>query len=148
MVHVKIVWLPDGTVPYMRGKHILLYLLAIIVLLAGMAYTVLLLLRQWLPKNKYFHWVTYHRLLEHYNYHAPYTFKYRYWTGLLLLVRVMQYIGSALNVSSAPGINLLTTGIVMIYLLVFKGYVGIHSCIYKKWLNDAIEVSCFMNLLI
>ena len=143
------VWLPDGTVPYMRGKHILLFLLAIIVLLAGMAYTVLLLLWQWLPKIKYFHWVTYHRLylfLE--PYHAPYTFKYRYWTGLLLLVRVMLYIGSALNVSGAPGINLLTTGIVMICLIVFKGCVGINGCIYKKWLNDAIEMLCYINLLI
>ena len=145
----EIVWLPDGTVPYLRGKHILLFLLAIAILLTGMTYTVLLLSWQWLPQNRFFKWVTYHRFylfLE--PYHAPYTFKYRYWTGLLLLVRVVLYMASALNISGAPGIDLLVTGIVMICLLLFKGYIGIHGRIYKKWPIDAIEPLCYVNLLI
>ena len=145
----EIVWLPDGTVPYWRGKHILLFLLAIAILLTGMAYTVLLLLWQWLPQNRFFKWVTYHRFylfLE--PYHAPYAFKYRYWTGLLLLVRVVLYMASALNASGAPGIDLLVTGIVMICLLLFKGYVGIHGRVYKKWPIDAIETLCYVNILI
>ena len=36
----------------------------------------------------------------------------------------------------------------MICLLVFEGYVGIHGCIHKKWLNDAIEILCYVNHLI
>lgn len=63
-------------------------------------------------------------------------------------MRVVLYLVSALNVSGAPGIDLLATGIVMICLLLFKGYIGIHCCIYKKWPIDAIETLCYVNLLI
>ena len=55
-------------------------------------------------------------------YHAPYTFKHRYWTGLLLLIRAMLYIISAAKVSSDPAVNLLAIGIAMIGLLLLKGY--------------------------
>lgn len=68
-----------------------------------------------------FKWVRYHRLhLFIEPYHAPYTFKHRYWTGLLLLVRVVLYIASALNVSGAPGVNLLVTGVVVFSLFLLK----------------------------
>ena len=50
-------------------------------------------------------------------YHAPYAFKHRYWTGLLLLVRVTVYVISAANVSGDRGITLLAIGIVANILL-------------------------------
>ena len=55
-------------------------------------------------------------------YHAPYTFKHRYWTGLLLLIHAMLYIISAAKVSCDPAVNLLAIGIAMIGLLLLKGY--------------------------
>ena len=146
----EVVWLPDGNIHYLRGKHLLLFFAAIIVLLTGVVYTLLLLFWQWLPQNRFFKWVsTYHKLylfLE--PYHAPYAFKYRYWTGLLLLLRVILYTASALNISSAPGVDLLITGLVMICLTLFKGYVGIHGRIYRKWPVDIIETTCYVNILI
>ena len=38
----EIVWLPDGTVRYLSGKHIPLFITAIFILLVGLLYTVLL----------------------------------------------------------------------------------------------------------
>ena len=38
----KMVWLPDATVEYLRGKHIVLFAVAILILLAGVIYTSLL----------------------------------------------------------------------------------------------------------
>ena len=40
---VKTVWLPDATVNYLSGKHVLLFLTAVFILLVGLVYTALLL---------------------------------------------------------------------------------------------------------
>ena len=148
----EVVWLSDGTVNYLKGKHIFLFFIALLVLLFGGAYTALLFFWQWLvyyQNNTIFKWVRYHRFylfLE--PYHAPYTFKHRYWTGLLLLVRVILYMASALNVSGDPSINLLVTGLIMVSLLLFKGYSErINGPIYKSWPIDALETSCHINII-
>ena len=146
-----LVWLPDGTVRFLRGKHLVLFFIAVLILLAGVAYTALLFFWQWLvyyQNKKLFGWVRYQRFslfLE--PYHAPYVHKHRYWTGLLLLLRVVLYIASALNVSRAPGLELLLTGIVMVSLLLFKGSVGINGRIYRKWPVDVLETTSYMNII-
>ena len=148
----RVVWLPDGTVNYLRGKHILLFFLAVLILLAGTAYTTLLLGWQWFiqyQNKKIFMWMKYHKLFLFLEpYHAPYDFRYRYWTGLLLLVRALLYIASALNVSRAPGIDLLITAIVMVILTLMKSHLGSNGRIYKKWPIDVIELMCYVNLTI
>lgn len=148
----EVVWLSDGTINYLKGKHIFLFFIAVLVLLFGGAYTALLFFWQWLIyyQNKtIFRWVRYHRFrlfLE--PYHAPYTFKHRYWTGLLLLVRVILYLASALNVSGDPGINLLVTGLVMVSLFLLKSCLErVKGPIYKSWPVDALETSCHINIV-
>ena len=42
-------------------------------------------------------------------YHKPYTPKHHYWTGLLLIVRIILYIVAATNVSNHPTIEGLRT---------------------------------------
>ena len=37
-----VVWLPDATFPYLRGKHIVLFIIAVVILLIGTLYTCLL----------------------------------------------------------------------------------------------------------
>ena len=39
---VKMVWLPDATVNYLSGKHVILFLAAVLILLVGLVYTALL----------------------------------------------------------------------------------------------------------
>ena len=146
----EVVWLPDGTISYLSGKHVLLFITAILILLAGVAYTSLLFSWQWLIyyQLKILKWAKHHKLslfLE--PYHAPYKFKHRYWTGLLLLVRAVLYIASALNVSRSPRVDLLVTGIVMMSLLLLKGHVGNKSSIYRKWLVDVLETACYVNII-
>jgi hypothetical protein len=146
----EIVWLPDATVGYFRGRHICLFFIALLVLLAGIAYTVLLFSWQWLLqcKNKALAKtiVTYHRLYMFLEpYHAPYNYKYRYWTGLLLLVRATLYVIAAVNVSNDPEVNLLAVAIAMTGILLLKGFAN--KSIYKRWPLDVLEVSCYANIL-
>ena len=44
----KVVWRPDGSVDYFRGKHIPLFLVAVAILTIGLAYTCVLFAWQWL----------------------------------------------------------------------------------------------------
>ena len=77
-----VVWLPDGNMQYFQGKHIALAVAAILIIVVGVPYTLLLIFCQWIvqlpnvkrTKNTRF-------ILIIATYHAPYSIKHRYWTG-------------------------------------------------------------------
>ena len=87
--YFEVVWLPDASIPYLSGKHIPLFILAILILTIGVAYTFGLIAWQWLvrlPDIVPFKWTKGAKLTYLMDaYHAPYVTKNRYWTGLLLL---------------------------------------------------------------
>ena len=144
----KVVWLPDATVGYLDGKHIALFLVAVLILVIGLVYTVLVFSWQWLlrlPDWKIFKWTRNPKLQTFIEtYHTPYTPRHRYWTGLLLLVRVVLHLVAAVNVSNSPQVALfsvsLTTG-----GLLFLGYCG---RVYKKWPLDLLDSFFYFNLLL
>ena len=137
----KRVWLADATVMYLHGKHIVLFLVAIFILILGAGYTLLLLFWQWLLQ-----WVKYQKLCHFLEpYHAPYLHKHRYWTGLLLLVRIAVYLAIVLNGSGDPSMNLLVIIVAISGLLFLKGQIG---QIYKRKITDVIETICYLNILL
>ena len=44
----QLLWLPDATVAYLSGKHAVLFITAILVILVGLIYTILLFFWQWI----------------------------------------------------------------------------------------------------
>ena len=147
---VRSVWLPDATVTYLSGKHVLLFLTAILILLVGLFYTVLLFSWQWLlhfPRWRIFRWSRDQKLqtfIETYN--TPYTPKYRYWTGLLLLARAILYLVAAVNVSNDPTVALTAIIFTVCCISILKGFIG--SRVYRKWPVDVLETFFYLNLLI
>lgn len=147
----KTVWLSDATVQYFYGKHSALFLVAITVLFVGILFTILLLFWQWilrLPDN-----LRCLRLLRHHKfqifietYHAPYNLEYRYWTGLLLLVRAVLYLVAAVNVSGDPRVTYLT----LLFILggIMTGKWVLKTNLNKMWQNDFLEGITHVNLLI
>ena len=75
-------------------------------------------------------------------YHAPYRAKSRYWTGFLLLCRVVLYTTSAVNVSGDPSINLIAVIVVITCLFMLK------FDIYKQWPINVLETGTYVNLLL
>ena len=122
---VKVVWLPDATVGYLDGKHIALFLVAVLILVIGLVYTVLVFSWQWLlrlPDWKIFKWSRNPKLQTFIEtYHTPYTARHRYWTGLLLLVRVILHLVAAVNVSNSPQVALISICICIGGLFFLKG---------------------------
>ena len=141
---IKRVWLADATIEYFSVKHSVLFLVAILILIVSIAYTLLLLFWQWLLR-----FITHrHPKVSHFFevYHVPYITKYRYWTGLLLVVRVLLYLVFALNTSGDPGVNLIaiitmTSGL----LSLLKGQFG---QIYKNLAIDLLETACYLNIIL
>ena len=145
------VWLPDGNVPYFRGKHVVLVLVALLIILVGVPYTILLFLWQWLvraPEWKVFKWTRNTKLNAFISvHHAPYNSKYRYWTGLLLLVRVVLYITASIatSYSNNPQSSLLVTLILVGGLFFLNGIAGFR--VYKNLIVDVLETGLYFNLL-
>ena len=143
-------WLLDASIGYLSGRHSLLFVIAIFILLVGVIYTTLLFTWQWFVQfneRKFFKPIRNQKLILFIEtYHAPYNPQHRYWTGLLLLVRVILYVVSAMNVPGDSRVNLLVVGIAAICLLFFKEIAGIKRRVYKKWPIELLDVSCFINL--
>ena len=161
----EIIWLPDATVKYFTGKHAVLFFTALIIILIGVLFTFLLISWQWLPKlsgcilferfrNKkciklpkwrLFMWIKQQiQVLQIFmkSYTEPYSVNHRYWTGLLLLARVVLYLTSAINVSGDPQITFVTLLVIVGCLMAPKW------SIYEKEFINILESVTYINLLI
>lgn len=134
------VWLHDGNLQYLRGKHIPLFVVSIIIfLLLFLPYTLLLLLGQWLQK---FSWFNSHRVKHFLDaYYAPYTDKHCYWTGLLLLARCFLFLMFA---TCGKSVNLLAISSVIIGL--FSLVTLFTKGVYMSWYIWLLEASFLLNL--
>ena len=148
------VWVYDGSIGFLEGKHIALFLAGLLVfLLLFLPYTLLLLFGQCIEARSN------HRLLSWANslkvksfldaYHAPYKNRHRYWTGLLLLLRFILFIISAvININSPrdPSVNLLVLAIACAGLLMWTTLTT--GSVFKKWYNNVLESSFIFNLAV
>ena len=144
----RIVWLYDGNVDYLQGKHIALFLIGILILvLVSLPYTTILIFTQCLERISHYKgmsWVWKIKpLLDAYT--GPYKNKHRYWTGLLLLVRVVLYAIFSLNFAGDPAINLLAMCITMLLIL---AYIAVIGRVYKSKSLNILECTFLLNLAI
>ena len=142
------VWLYDGNVPFLQGKHMALFLMALAVtVLFILPFTLLLLFAPCIQASKRlpFKWIKMKLLPLLDAYQAPYKDKFRFWTGLMLVVRSILLVGYRLNILGDPDINHLMTVTVMSTLL---GCIGITETVYKNRTLSILETSFILNLII
>ena len=141
-------WLPDGTVKYLTGKHIVLFIVALLILAFCIVYSFLLLCWQiilYIPEWKIFKYIknpTFTLFME--AYHVPYTPKHRYWTGLLLLARAIIYLIATFNVAGDPQIQLISIIFTLICIILLKMFIA--TKIFKRWLIDSLESFFYFNI--
>ena len=142
---VRKIWLYDGNIDYLKGKHIPLYIAAHLLLLIFLPYTAILISIQFLQKRssyKLLSWVK--RLKPLFDaYTGPYKDRHRYWTGLLLLVRIVLFLIISMNSHGKADINLLAIISTVLSLLVYLAFAG---GVYKAWYLNIIQYSFFLNL--
>ena len=144
------VWLYDGNIKYLSGKHIPLFMVAMLCLVfLFFPYMMLLIFSQWLQaksKFKIISWINSFKVKPFLDaYHAPYTVKHRYWTGLILLLRFVLFLISAVNALGDPSVNLLAIASITIIILTRS---TILSKIYKTQSLSLLETSFILNLAI
>ena len=142
------VWLHDGNIRYLHGKHIALFLVALLTLLIlFLPYTLLLTVGQWLQAKstrRCLYWINNPRIKPFLDaYHAPYRDQHRYWTGMMLCLRCTMLLVFAFNTHADPSLNLLVIGTAVIGLLTLTHFTGF---IYKKLYLDILEISFILNL--
>ena len=140
------VWRMDGNLEYFTPRHTALFLVA---LLFAFAYILpLTLLVQLAPclqarsHHKVFKWVN--RLKPFLDaYQGPYSDKFRFWTGLLLISRVVLFIVYASNYESDPSLSFFCTIAVTAPLAV----VLIKTAVYRHNLANSIELLSLLNIV-
>ena len=146
----SLVWLLDGNVPYLKGRHIGLFGMALLVtFLYIIPFTLFVLLGPCLQARsdyKMLRWVNKLKpLLDAYQ--GPYRDQFRYWTGLMLAFRILLFYIFAANALGDPRVNLLAIvssmlGIPIILNLYNSGGV------YKKHMTHKMEAFFILNLTI
>ena len=136
----------DGNVDYLKGKHIALFVAALLLLVfISLPYTVALLFIQCLQYRSRYRILAWVRRLKPLfdAYTGPYKDKHRYWLRLLLVVRVVLFLIFSVNVFGDPAISLLTiivtTFCIYYFTITFGG-------VYKNIIMNMIEYSFFLNL--
>ena len=142
----KRVWLYNGNIEFLRGKHIPLFIMAIVTLVVlSIPFTISLIMIQWLRKVSHYHtlfWVS--RLMPLFDsYIGPYRHKHYYWTGLLLLVRAIILLVLSLNQSNNPTHNFTAVGCMIFFLLAYLSYIG---SVYRNKVINVLETTMLLNL--
>ena len=143
------VWLHDGNLTYLSSKHTPLFIAAMVCMIfLFLPYTTLLIIGQFLQAKsslRIFSWINSPKLKPLLDaYHAPYADKHRYWTGLLLLVRLILYLVSAVNALGDPSVNLLAVAAITALLLISPTILG--TRVYKMWSLGLLDASFILNL--
>ena len=134
----KTVWLYDSNIEYLHGKHIPLFIAALLALLFLLIpYTLVLFFIQCQSKLKcrMFCWVK--KLKPLFDaYTGPYKDRYRFWTGFLLIVRTVLFL---IFTFGNPGLNLAAISITSTCL-------AFSPAVYKKAWLTLLEYSLLLNL--
>ena len=156
------VWLYDGNVPYLRGKHLALFIFALLFfVLLFLPYNFLLMAGPWLQnisgekindsklkaqlRKVFTDWYEDYRIKSFVDtYTVAYNPSYQYWTGIFLILRCILFLVFATSAfrNSSVTVMAVTTSLLAIVTLtrVFTGRV------YKNWYIDILEGVFLLNL--
>ena len=143
---IDVKWLEDGNIPYLRGKHMALLITGFLAVCFSLPYTVIVTFHQCIQRSniRFCHWI--HRfkpLLDAYG--GPYKDKYRFWTGLLLFIRLFLFVALAANIQHSPYTNLQVILFTCFFVISLGWVLG---GVYRHWTLNALEASFLFNLAI
>ena len=143
---VTALWLVDGNFLFLNVPHIFLFLMSLVAAFAYIIpFTVLVLLAPCLQassNHRLLHWANRIKpLLDAYQ--GPYRDRFRFWTGLMLVMRAILFITFASNALGDPRVNLLAIAISLLLLFTILWNTG---PVYKSYLTHSIECFYILNL--
>ena len=138
------VWLYDGNVPFISIKHAFLMTVACLFLLVFIIPFTVIVLCGPIFQMKCSHMMLRLKLSPINDaYQGPYKVKYRWWTGIMLLVRSLLLFLFGVNILGNPRVNLLLIVSTCVMLLGVMWNIG---TVYKNKLVNLIESFYIINL--
>ena len=145
-------WLPDATFEVDKHKIMFGALIsaAIVILIIGLLYTIVLFSWQWLVSLsdvKFFKWTKNPRISTFVStYHKPYTSEHRYWLGLLLFVRSLIYLIAGVSSRIEQPVTLAAIIVIMSCLSAYKSIRNIR--VYRNKLLNTLESLLHLSLIL
>ena len=143
---ILIVWSVDGNIEYGSHKHLVLVVFSCGVLVIGLAYPVLVLCAPLLerysdkciPQHRWNPVARFKPLLDAYG--GPYKDKYRFWTGVTLMVRLTLTVASSFSSIFSVSITAMFVSILVLWSLT--------DCVYKEKYLGALEAFFLLNAIL
>ena len=149
-----LVWLHDANLEYLDHKHGILFSAAIIFMLAFIIPLTLLVLLspclQSLSHKKGFKWVNSLKPFLDAN-QGPFTDKFRWWSGLLLVYRIILYTIFASNYDNDPSMSFFWINVTIFPVSIFCLTKTVYKCKFANYLESLsllnIVALCTVNWL-
>ena len=143
------VWNVDGNIDYLGGKHTALFAASLLVLVTGLVYTGLVFSSQWLQhysgkccKSTRDPVVRLKPLIDAYT--GPFKDKYRFWTGLCLIVRLMLTVVFSFTTTLQSQLNNYIILITVVAMIIF---IAINGQVYKDKHLAVLEIFSYVNII-
>ena len=148
---VLTVWSVDGNIEYGSTKHIILVVFSSGILVIGLVYPVLVLCAPLLerysdkciPQHRWNPVTQFKPLFDAYG--GPYKDKYRFWTGMTLMVRLVVTIAFSFTSGNLMNINALITATFVTGILTFWAF---SNGVYKNTYLGFLEIFYLLNLFL
>ena len=140
------VWSVDGNIEYGSGKHLILVVFSCVVLVIGLAYPVLVLCapllerysHKCIPQHRWNPVARVKPLLDAYG--GPYKDKYRFWTGVTLMVRLTLTVTSSFSSILSVSITAMIVSVLVLWSLT--------DCVYKEKVLGALDAYFLLNAIL
>ena len=139
------VWSVDGNIGYLSGKHIPLFVVAVLFLFIGLVYTGLVFSAQWLQRYSGKCCRSYRDPVVKLKpfidaYTGPYKDKYRFWTGLFMIVRLILTPVFAYTTATVPQVNN--------YIIALVSFLAMYlsRSVYRSKVVNLLETFYLFNL--
>ena len=142
------VWNVDGNIEYLGGKHVVLFAVSLLFLVTGLVYTALVFSSQWLQrysgkccKSTRDPVVRLKPFIDAYT--GPFKDKYRFWTGLCLMVRLILTVVFSFTTTLQSQLN----NYIIVVTVGAMSTFAVGTRAYKDKRITVLETFSFINLI-
>ena len=142
------VWNVDGNIEYLGGKHVVLFTVSLLFLVTGLVYTALVFSSQWLQrysgkccKSTRDPVVRLKPFIDAYT--GPFKDKYRFWTGLCLMVRLILTVVFSFTTTLQSKLN----NYIIVVTVGAMSMFAVGTRAYKDKRITVLETFSFINLI-
>ena len=147
--HYDLVWIEDSNVFYLKGKHIPLFMVSILLLVFYLLpFSLLLILGPLLQSYSHYKVLSFINKIKPFldSFYGPYTDLFRFWPGLLLLTRIC--LLNLFAYYSNGDRNFKLAAVIVLIILLF-GLMGKtkHFSMYRNNVPNVLEMFFLFNLI-